>query len=116
MHLGMLIQCVSVRTIDISLAVHCEAVDCCFDWSVLYARFTLADPTPRLASDVVGGKSGQCRSIGTHSHWPNGAMRTFALVGTVKESYLLQLPLEHSGIVHVRLPIGQRRPDPGGLP
>ena len=23
------------------------------------ARFTLADPTPRLASDVVGGKSGQ---------------------------------------------------------
>ena len=24
-----------------------------------YARFTLADPTPRLASDVVGGKSGQ---------------------------------------------------------
>ena len=24
-----------------------------------YARFTIADPTPRLASDVVGGKSGQ---------------------------------------------------------
>ena len=24
-----------------------------------YARFTLAKPTPRLASDVVGGKSGQ---------------------------------------------------------
>ena len=24
-----------------------------------YARFTLANPTPRLASDVVGGKSGQ---------------------------------------------------------
>ena len=36
-------------------------------------------------------------------------MRTFALVGTVKESYLLQLSLKDCCIVHVRLPIGRRR-------
>ena len=29
-------------------------------------RLTLADPTPRLASDVVGGKSGQSHPM---SHW-----------------------------------------------
>ena len=38
-------------------------------------------------------------------------MRTFASVGTVKESYLLQLPLKDSCIVHVRLPIGRHPPD-----
>ena len=30
------------------------------------ARLTLADPTPRLASDVFGGKSGQSHPM---SHW-----------------------------------------------
>ena len=38
-------------------------------------------------------------------------MRTFASVGTVKESYLLQLPPKDSCIVHVQLPIGRRPPD-----
>ena len=75
-----------------------------------YARFTLADPTPRLASDVVRGKSGTIRSrVGTPftlAEWR--AMRTFESVGTVKESYLLQLPLKDSCIVHIRLPIGRR--------
>ena len=84
-------------------------------WTV-NARFTLADPTPRLASDVVGGKSGQnlptsCRDpihIGQMSH------NAYIRVGwygerTVKESYLLQLLLKESCIVHVRLPIGRRR-------
>ena len=51
-----------------------------------YARFTLADPTPRLASDVVGGKSGQNlptsrRDPFTLAEWRT--MRTFVAVGTV---------------------------------
>ena len=41
---------------------------------------------------------------GPHSHWPNG-VRTFMSVDTVKESYLLQLPVKDT---HVRLPIGRR--------
>ena len=51
-----------------------------------YARFTLADPTSRFASDVVGGKSGRTfqRCVGTPftlAEWRT--MRTFASVGTV---------------------------------
>ena len=38
-------------------------------------------------------------------------MRTFASAGTVKKSYLLQLPLKDSCLVHVRLPISRRPPD-----
>ena len=85
------------------------------------ACFTLADPTPRLASDVVGGKSGQnlptsCRNP---IHISRMAHHAYIRVGwygerMVKESYLLQLPLKDSCIVHVRLPIGRRPPD--GLP
>ena len=72
-----------------------------------YARFTLADPMPRLGSDVVGGNGTKPSDVASahHSHWPNGAQcvhsrrlvresRTIlydSLVGTVKESYLLQL-------------------------
>ena len=77
-----------------------------------YARFTLAEPTPRLASDGVGGKSGQtiqCRvgTLFTLAEWR--VMSTFASVGTVEEFYLLQLPLKDSCIVYVRLLIGWRR-------
>ena len=79
---------------------------------------------PRLASDVVGGKSG--RNHPTSRRHPIGmtlgewrAMRTFALVGT-RESYnIVQLPGLYgegvilittvSCVVHVRRPIGRRR-------
>ena len=85
-----------------ALPVRCTMYDIPFFGflALPYARFTLDDPMPRLASDVVGGKSGR-----NHPHWPNGAQcvhsrrlvpgsRTIlydSLVGTVKESYLLQL-------------------------
>ena len=60
-----------------------------------YARCTLADPTPQLASNVVVGKSGQamrCISASTsgpHSHGCRMVgMRTFGLAGTMKESFM----------------------------
>ena len=89
----------------------------------IYARLTLADPMPRLASDAPIGLRCRQRQIGTK---PSGvasgtpftlaewrAMRTFVSVGAVKESYLLQLPLKELHC-HVRLPIS--RCPPYGLP
>ena len=70
---------------------------------------------PRLASDVVGGKSGQNhptsrRDPFTLAEWHT--MRTIASVGTVsvrrRSIDLLQLPVKDSCIVHVRLLIGRR--------
>ena len=102
--------------------------------SLTNARFTLADPTLRLASDVVGGKSGQNLPTSRRDPIHIGRMAHNAYIRvswygehTVKESYLLQLPLEDSCIVHVRLPIGRRhqailymfniaRRPPDGLP
>ena len=68
------------------------------------ARFTLADPMPRLGSDVVGGNSGRnhptsrrhtihigrmARNVSVGTRESYNIVRL--LVGTVKESYLLQL-------------------------
>ena len=77
--------------------------------AICYARFTLADSMPRLASDVgsrrpIGPKPSDVASV-PHSHWPNGAqcvpshrlvresctISYDSMVDTVKESYLLQL-------------------------
>ena len=60
-------------------------------WKALpYARFAFADSMPRLASDVVGGKSGRnhptSRRDPIHILAERRAMRTFASVGTM-ESY-----------------------------
>ena len=89
------------------------------------ARFTLADPMPRLASNIVGGKSGRdhptSRRHPIHILAEWRAMRSFALVGT-RESYnIVRLTGWYgegvlfittlSCVVHVRLPIGRRPPD-----
>ena len=76
-----------------------------------YARFALANPTPQLGSDLVGGKLEQsnpvsCRDPLTLADWH--IIHTSVSVGTVKESYLLQLHLKDSCIVHVWLLIGRR--------
>ena len=70
----------------------------------------------RLASDVVGGKSGQNLPTSRLDPIHIGRMARNACIRagwygerTVKESYLLQLPLEDSCIVHVRLPISRLR-------
>ena len=72
-------------------------------YSVRYARFTLADPMPRLGSDVVGGNSGRnhptsrrhtihigrmARNVSIRVGWYEGVVQYDSLVGTVKESYL----------------------------
>ena len=78
---------------------------------VCNARFTLADLMPRLGSDVVGGNSGQnhptsrrhtihigrmARNVSIRVGWYEEVVQYCtilydSLVGTVKESYLLQL-------------------------
>ena len=88
------------------------------------ARFTLADPMPRLGSDVVGGNSGRNHPTSRRHTIHIGRMARnvpcpFASVGT-RESYnIVRLPGWYgervlfittlSCVVHVRLPIGRRR-------
>ena len=43
-------------------------------YSLFNARFTLADPMPRLASDVVGGKSGRNHPTSRRHHIHIGRM------------------------------------------
>ena len=82
-----------------------------------YARFTLADPMPRLGSDVVGGNSGRNHPTSRRHTIHIGRMARNVSVGT-RESYnIVRLPgwygervlLTLSCVVHVRLPIGRRR-------
>ena len=83
------------------------------------ARFTLADPMPRLGSDVVGGNSGRNHPTSRRHTIHIGRVARNASVGT-RESYnIVRLPGWYgervlfittlSCIVHVRLPIGRRR-------
>ena len=104
-----------------------------------YARFTLADPMPRLGSDVVGGNSGRNHPTSRRHTIHIGRVARNASVGT-RESYIIvRLPGWYGErvlfittlncVVHVRLPIGRRRrailnmfniarwpPAPDGLP
>ena len=80
------------------------------------AHLTLADPTPRLVSDAIGGESGQNHPTSRRDpiHIGRMARNAYIRIGwygerTVTESYLLQLPLKDTCIVHVRLPIGRQR-------
>ena len=88
-----------------------------------YARFTLVDPMPWLASDVVGGKSGWNHPTSRRDPIYIGrmqwrAMRTFASVGARGSYNIVQLPGWHGEevlfittlncVVNVRLPIGRR--------
>ena len=89
---------------------------------LLHSRWSDAPICLRCSQRQVGTKPSDVAS-GPHSHWPNGAQCVHlhrlvpgshtilydSLVGTVKESYLLQLPLKDSCIVHVWLPIGRWR-------
>ena len=86
-----------------------------------YARFTLADPMPRLGSDVVGGNSGRnhptsrrhtihigrmARNVSIRVGWYEG-VNIVRLPGWYGERVLFITTL--SCVVHVRLPIGRRR-------
>ena len=84
-----------------------------------YARFTLADPMPRLGSDAVGGNSGRNHPTSRRHTIHIGRVACNASVGT-RESYnIVRLPGWYgervlfittlSCVVHVRLPIGRRR-------
>ena len=55
-----------------------------------YARFTLADPTPQLASDVVGGKSGQSHPVSRRDsiHIGQMARNAYIRVGWYGEGVL----------------------------
>ena len=83
------------------------------------ARFTLADPMPRLGSDVVGGNSGRNHPTSRRHTIHIGRVVRNASVGT-RESYIIvRLPGWYGErvlfittlncVVHVRLPIGRRR-------
>ena len=83
------------------------------------ARFTLADPMPRLGSDAVGGNSGRNHPTSRRHTIHIGRVACNASVGT-RESYnIVRLPGWYgervlfittlSCVVHVRLPIGRRR-------
>ena len=83
------------------------------------ARFTLADPMPRLGSDAVGGNSGRNHPTSRRHTIHIGRGACNASVGT-RESYnIVRLPGWYgervlfittlSCVVHVRLPIGRRR-------
>ena len=70
----------------------------------LHASCTLADPTPQLASDIVGGKSGQ--SIPTSRRGPihicRMACNAYIRVRWYGEGVLfIQLPLKDNYIVHI---------------
>ena len=81
------------------------------------ARFTLADPMPRLASDRDETIRRRVGTSFTLAEWH--AMRTFASVGTREPYNIVRLPGWYgegvlfittlSCVVHVRLPIGWRR-------
>ena len=82
-----------------------------------YARFTLADPMPRLGSDAVGGNSGRNHPTSRRHTIHIGRVACNASVGT-RESYnIVRLPGWYgervlfittlSCVVHVRLPIGR---------
>ena len=75
------------------------------------ARFTLANPMPRLASDVVGGKSGRNHPTSRRDLIQIGRMARNAYIrgGWYGEGVLFITTL--SCVVHVRLPIGRRPPD-----
>ena len=83
------------------------------------ARFTLADPMPRLGSDAIGGNSGRNHPTSRRHTIHIGRVACNASVGT-RESYnIVRLPgwygervlfiITLSCVVHVRLPIGRRR-------
>ena len=82
---------------------HCRsyAVQCILQCTCSYnARCTLADLMSRFTSDYVGmSEANQDEAFRRHVRTPLAfaewrAMRTFTLVGTVKESYLLHFPLK----------------------
>ena len=75
MHVCVCVRVCACACVRVRACVRACVLDvflCSFSWEVLtpqfsdsycldlsHARFTLADPMPRLASDVVGGKSGR---------------------------------------------------------
>ena len=86
-------------------------------------RFTLADPMPRLASDVVGGKSGRNRPTSRRDpiHIGRMARNVYIRVGWYQweSCNIVRLPGWYgegilftttlSCVVHDRLPIGRER-------
>ena len=96
------------------LACQCTA-DTSSSYCYLYCclhnntRFTLADPMPRLASDVVGDKSGRNHPTSRRDpiHIGRMARNAFIRVGWYGEGVLFITTL--SCVVHVWLPISRRR-------
>ena len=74
-----------------------------------HARFTLADPMPRLGSYVVGGNSGRNHPTSRRHtiHIGRMAPNVSIRVGWYGERVLFITTL--SCVVHFRLPIGRRR-------